>query len=79
MGFFEIGRQVINILQAFTPLLIIVIAVVFAASVLRWSKRVGLSFKEITSNPASFIFGLLIIALFVYLYFDKIKPLFDKL
>ena len=76
---FEVINHVIRILKSFSPIIFLVLAVIIAASMLKWGKTVGNSFKEILKNPGSFIFSLIVIGLFMYLFFTTIYPLFQQL
>lgn len=76
---FELIGKGINILQVFAPLAILGLAILTAWGILKWGKRLGYAFMELSSNPFSFIFGLLVIAMFLFLYFKYIQPLFSTL
>jgi len=74
----KVANQILNILKIFSPFLTLIITVVFAAGVIKWTKRVGSAFKEITSNPGSFLFWLIIVALTFWLFFKYLYPQFNQ-
>lgn len=68
-----------SILQIFAPLAILALAILTAYGVIKWGKRLTRAFIEISSSPGAFIFALLVMGLFLYIYFNHIAPLFDKI
>lgn len=73
----EVIKQAGNMLSIFAPLVILAIAILTAWGIIKWGNRLGQAFSELSKNPASFIFGLLVIALFLWLYFKYIHPLWQ--
>lgn len=73
---FELIDKGMGILEVFAPIAILGLAILTAWGVIKWGKRLGLAFMELSSNPASFVFALIVIALFMFIYFKHIQPLF---
>ena len=76
---FDLVEKGTNILQMFAPIAVLALAIVTAWGVIKWGKRLLQAFMELASSPGSFIFALVIIALFLYTYFRYIEPLFNQL
>lgn len=73
----DIVSKGVAILQIFAPIGVLAIAIITAWGVLKWGKRLVFAFIELSSDPFSFVFGLIVIALFMFIYFKHIQPLFS--
>lgn len=75
----ELLQKGTSILQLFAPLAILALGLLTAWGIIKWSRRLGKAFIEMSSNPASFVFALIVIAIFLFIYFKHVEPLFSQL
>lgn len=74
----EIIIQAKNIINIIGPLAVLALAILTAWGILKWGKRLGSAFKDMAESPASFVFMIIVIALFLFIYFEYVNPLFNK-
>lgn len=71
----QIIEQGTNLLKVFAPIAVLALAVLTAWGILKWYKRFGQAFKELTESPITFAFGIVVIILFIYVYLTYVAPL----
>lgn len=71
----QIIEQASKLITSFAPLAVFALAVLTAWGILKWLKKLGIAFKELSESPASFVFGIIVIVIFMWIYFSYIAPL----
>lgn len=73
----QIFEQALSLLKLFAPLAVGVIAILTAWGIIKWGKRLGEAFKGLSESPVSFMFGIIVVALFLYFFFKYVSPLLN--
>lgn len=71
----DVLNSALGILKLFAPLAIFAVGVLTAWGILKWTARLGKAFKELASSPFKFIFGLIVVILCFWIYFQYVQPL----
>lgn len=68
-----------KLLQIIGPLIALFFAVFLAYKLIKGARNMKNWLSVIAESPVSFFFGLVVIALVIFIYFDTIRPALDNI
>ena len=75
----DLVQQGLKLLDLIVPVFTFVFGVFLAYRLIRTARNFGIWWEEISKSPTSFVFGIVVIGLTLFLFIKYIKPLFDGL
>ena len=71
----DLGNIIRSALNWFAPGMIIIFSVLTAAALIRWSRRIAVSYKEVVKNPGGIFIWLFVLVIFFLAWF-KVSSFF---
>lgn len=71
----QVVEGLLTVLKWFAPVAVVALAILTAWGIIKWTRRLGKATMELSKNPFSLVFGLVVIGLFVFLFFKYLNPL----
>ena len=65
-----------DILGIVAPIATFALAVLVSWGIVKWLRRLGVAFKGLSESQASIVFLIVVVALFLYMYYKHIAPMF---
>lgn len=71
----EVILKLMPFLKMVLPIATTILAIIIAWSIIKWGRTLGTALSDLAESPASFVFGLVIVAIFLYFLFKYVMPL----
>lgn len=75
----QVIEQAKNILQAFLPLVVFMIAVLTTWGIVKWGTRISEAFKGLFESPERIVLLMVVMGVFLWIYFKYISPLLQSI
>lgn len=75
----DLMNNILKMLNLIGPVVAVFFAIFLAYKLIKGAKNMKNWLSVIAESPLSFFFGLIVIALVIYFYFDMIKPAMDQI